>query len=371
MSDTGSEQDGNDANGYFLAFPVSIGDIGSEVTEIITIPSPWGVPLMTGIYGTSGSPPEPTLWLALEQEIPWIRPGTRLDKEIMELMYAQRFAADCRGATGVEPYAAIAGIQSDPPDFYITQPDGSRGGLECVSFSIEERRGAQALFRNIKNKLAFQQRHRTGHLTGCSVLVWFGKDQNPNTRPPRKNDDAAAEELIEALSKYRPDIDSLRIQFSSGMPPQMPPLVTGSAPQDATFYAVPMLSSIPVGPFTSISGYDVVLAYSTMHTASSVSVALEKLVYDHDKEGVDILLITSGGPDRDGVMHPMEQILSDFYLQNPKILKTDFISHVILHRWPTGDAYDLLENPPKQLWPAIYQGHTPAHQSFAVNRPGE
>jgi hypothetical protein len=248
VSDTCSEQDKNNAKGHFWAFPVSIGDIGSERAEVITIPSPWDVPLMIGIYGTSGSLPEPTLWLALEQEIPWIRPGARLDREIMELMHAQRFAADCRGSTGVEPYAAIAGIQNDPPDFYITHPDGSRGGLECVSFSIEERRGAQSLFRNIKNKLAFQQRHRTGHLTGCSVLVWLGKDQNPNTRPPRKNDDAAAEELIEALSQYRPDIDGLRIQFSSGMPPQMPPLVTGCAPQDATFYAVPMLSSIPVVP---------------------------------------------------------------------------------------------------------------------------
>ena len=107
------------------------------------------------------------------------------------------------------------------------------------------------------------------------------------------------------------------------------------------------------------------------HTASSVAAVVEKLVRDHDKEGVDTLLITSGGPDRDGVMHPMEQVVSDFYLQNPLVLKTDHISRIIMHRWPTGDAYDLLENPPKLLWTAIYQGHTPAHQPFVVNHVGE
>jgi hypothetical protein len=300
-----------------------------------------------------------------------MRPSVPLNKELIELMHVQRFAADCRSATGVELYAAIEGNREDPPDFFVTLGDGNRGGLECAAFSVEERRGAQALFMNLRNKLVFQQRHRTGHLTGCSVIVWFGKEQSPDTRPPRKTDDVAAEELIEALSQYHPNVENLRTQFSSGMPPQMPPLGTSSTPRDATFYAVPMINSIPVGPFASLSGYEIVLAYTTKHTASSVAAVIEKLVRDHDKEGVDTLLITSGGPDRHGVMHPMEQVISDFYLQNPLVLKTDYISRVILHRWPTGDAYDLLGNPPKRLWPAIYQGHTPAHQPFVVSHAGE
>lgn len=371
MSDASEHEGGNEQRGWFFAFPVSIGDVGGEVAGINVIPSPWGVPLMIGMYGTSGSSPEPTLWIALEQEIPWVRPSARLDKEIIELMHVQRFAADCRSATGIELYAAIEGNQKDPPDFFVTLGDGNRSGLECAAFSVEERRGAEALFKNLRNKLAFQQRHRTGHLTGCSVIVWFGKGQSPDTRPPRKSDDVAAEELIEALAQYRPNVENLRMQFSSGMPPQMPSLGTTSTPRDATFYAVPMLNSIPVGPFASLSGYDIVLAYSTMHTASSVAAVVQKLVRDHDKKDVDTLLITSGGPDRDGVMHPLEQLVSDFYLQNPLVLKTDYISRVIMHRWPTGDAYDLLENPPKRLWPAIYQGHTPAHQPFMVSRAEE
>jgi hypothetical protein len=370
MPDVGSNESGQGEKGFFLAIPVSTRDIAGEVTAILAISSPWGIPLVMGSSGTSGTPPEPTLWLALEQAIPWIRTDTRLDKAIMELMHVQRFAADQRGATGSEPYAAIEVNTDDPPDFIATMPDGSRGGLECVALSIEERRDAQALFQNLKNRLVFQQRHRTGHLTGCSVIVWFGKEQNPNTRPPKKTDDAAAEELVEALSEYRPDIDSLRVQFSSGLPPQMPPLVTGSTLQDATFYAVPMLNSIPVGPFSSISGYDIMLAYTTTHTASSIGATVERLVRKHDKKGVDNLLITSGGPDRGGAMHPMEQIISDVYLQHPKVLKTDHISRVIMHRWPTGDAFDLLENPPKQLWPALYQGHTPAHQPFMTDQSG-
>jgi hypothetical protein len=354
--------------GLFFAFPIAIGDIGGTAQGLIMHPSPWGIPLGIGIYGTSGNPAEPTMWIALEHEVSWLRPSAPLDKSIIELMHAQRYAADCRAATGSEPYLAIEENPNDPPDFIITNVAGSRMGLECAVFSIEERRGAQALFNNLRSKLVFQQRHRTGHLTGCSVIVWFGKDQSPDTRPPKKSDDVAVEELIQALSKYTPDIDSLRVQFSTGMPPEMPSLNTGNTTKDATFYAIPFLGSAPSGPFASISGYEIELAYTTTHTASSVSAVMEKLVSDHDQDGVDTLLITSGGPDRNGMMHPLEQVLSDFYLENPKELQTNFIKSVILHRWPTGDAYELLANPPKKLWPQIYREHTPSHQPFMVNQ---
>jgi hypothetical protein len=127
-----------------------------------------------------------------------------------------------------------------------------------------------------------------------------------------------------------------------------------------------MLNSVPTGPFFSVAGYEVVLAYTTVHTATAISGCLDRLVRKHDKPGVDTLLITSGGPDRNGIMYPLEQMISDFYLAHPIALKTDYISRIIMHRWPTGDAYDLLETPPKQLWPPIYQGNMPAHQPFVV-----
>jgi hypothetical protein len=354
------------SEGYFIAMPISVPGEPSSVDGMIMSPSPWGVPLVVGMAGQSGTPSEPTRWLALEQAIPWVRPNAPLSKAILEWAHVQRFAADCRAATGSEAFAAIEPNPNDPPDFFATLLDGQRIGVELAAFAIEERRSAEALFRNLRDKLVLQHRHRTGHLTGCTVIVWYGKDQNPNTRPHRKTDDAAVEELIEALVAYRPDIAALRMQVSAGMPLQMPPLGTETISADATFYAVPFLNAIPTGPFVSITGYNIVLAYTTVHTTASVAATLQRLVREHDKDGVDTLLITSGAPDRYGAMYPLEQVTADFYLQHPAVLHTNHISRIILHRWATGDAYDISVNPPKQLWPPVYQGHVPAHQLFVV-----
>lgn len=370
MTDAENTGDAKSSEGYFIAMPVSVPDT-STVDEMIMSPSPWGVPLLVGMSGQSGVLSEPTRWVALEQSIPWTRPDAPLNKALLEWTHVQRFAADCRGSTGSEAFAAIEPNPNDPPDFFAVLPDGQRIGVELAAFAIEERRSAEALFRNLRDKLVLQHRHRTGHLTGCTVIVWYGKDQNPNTRPHKKTDDAAAEELIEALVAYRPDIAALRMQVSKGIPLQMPPLGPETISADATFYAVPFLNAVPTGPFVSITGYNIVLAYTTVHTAASVNSTIQRLVREHDKKGVDTLLITSGAPDRSGAMYPLEQVISDFYLQHPTALQTDHISRVILHRWTTGDAYDLCTNPPKQLWPPIYQGHVPAHQLFVVRESGE
>jgi hypothetical protein len=371
MTDAASAGSVKTGEGYFIAMPISVPDAPSMVEEMIMSPSPWGVPLVVGMAGQSGTPSEPTRWLALEQAIPWIRPDAPLNKAALEWAHVQRFAADCRGATGNEVFAAIEPNPNDPPDFFATLPGGERIGLELAAFAIEKRRSAEALFRNLRDKLVLQHRHRTGHLTGCTVIVWYGKDQNPNTRPHRKTDDAAVEELIEALVAYRPDVAALRMQVSAGMPLQMPPLGTETISADATFYAVPFLNAIPTGPFVSITGYNIVLAYTTVHTAASVAATIQRLVGEHDKDGVDTLLITSGAPDRSGSMYPLEQVTADFYLQYPVVLHTDHISSVILHRWATGDAYDISADPPKRLWPSLCQGHVPAHQLFVVGERGD
>jgi hypothetical protein len=94
------------------------------------------------------------------------------------------------------------------------------------------------------------------------------------------------------------------------------------------------------------------------------------LVGDHDKAGVDTLLVTSGAPDRTGAMYPLEHVMSDFFLQHPIPLPTTHIRQIILHRWATGDAYDISTNPPKPLWSPLYQGYFPAHQPFVIGKAG-
>src|ERR1035441_3026148 len=132
--------------------PVSMVDVSGTVEAMIFSPSPWGVPLVVGMTGKSGAPPEPTLWLALEQPIPWVRPDAPLSKPLLEWAHVQRFAADWYGATGTEAFAAIEPNPVDPPDFLATLSDGTRAGVELVAFAIQERRGAEALFKNLRDR---------------------------------------------------------------------------------------------------------------------------------------------------------------------------------------------------------------------------
>jgi hypothetical protein len=353
--------------GWSLAYPIFLPK-GATLEHFLVGPSPWGMPLALGVAGTTDRS-EPAVWLSLEQPVAWMRPDARLDKAFVEFAHLQRFAADARLASGADPYTAIEQNQTDPPDFFAWQEDGARVGVELAAFSIEERRQAQALFGVLKKRLIDQQRHRTGHLAGTCVVVRFGEGQNPNTRPPRTTDEAAADELIEALVTYRPDVERLRVDLADGGPVQLPPLGDITTPRQATFFAMPLLNASPTGLFHTLTGFEIALSYTTCHTAATVGETLDRLVQDHDKPGVDVLVLSVGAPDRNGAMYPLEQFLSDLYLTHPRVLTTNNIARVIMHRWGTGDAFDLLPDPPQRLWPPLYAGVVPAHQPFVGPPP--
>ena len=117
------------------------------------------------------------------------------------------------------------------------------------------------------------------------------------TRPPRKTDAAASDELIQAFMNYELSVENLFMPAAHGMPAQMPDLGVHGTPQEAFFYAMPFNNGVPTSPFFCSNGFDVALAFTTTHTAESVQSIIAKLVDDHDQSGVDMLLISSSSPD--------------------------------------------------------------------------
>jgi hypothetical protein len=338
------------------------------IADIVTLPSPWGAPLVMGACG-SNSIAEPILVLVNEAPVNFIRPTQPLDepdKWQLELLHLQRACVDGRLATGSDLFHAIE-KGDDPPDatVYIGE---QKSGWELTTFSIENRRLAHDLFMRVRTKLAFQQRHRVTHLAGHIIYMWFGLAGRGTGLPYRRNDDAAVDQLIEAIQHYQADPTHYIVDAKAGPPAQ---LAAGfdavNAPGDVAFFCTPFVNAVPTSPLFSLTGLEIGLAYQSLHSAPAEWKRLRASVHRKDRPGNHTLLISAGAPDRFGNQYPAEEVLANFLLDHPEPIASDHLSSVILHFWSSGRAVNLLGDRPQQLWRPVYQGTSPAFQPFAAS----
>ena len=342
------------------------------ITHMLTVPSPWGSPLVMGSSGTD-SAGEPILVLVNEAPVNFLRPTRPLDepdKWQLEMLHLQRASVDARLAAGSDLFHA-AQKGNDPPDAIVHIGD-QQVGWELTTFSIESRRLAHDLFIRVRGKVAFQQRHRVGHLTGHIVYMWFGAEGHGSGLPYRRNDDAAVDQLVEALVQYQPDPTHYTAEAQGGPPAQLPAVFdTVNAPGDVAFFCTPFLNAVPTSPLFTLTGLEVGLAYQSVHTAHAEWQKLRATIHRKDHPGNKVLLISVGAPDRLGHQYPAEEVLAGFLLAHPESVKSDHLSAVILHFWSTGRAVNILGDKPQELWRPIYQGVAPASQPFAAHDAGE
>jgi hypothetical protein len=90
------------------------------------------------------------------------------------------------------------------------------------------------------------------------------------------------------------------------------------------------------------------------------------LVDSHDRPGVDLLLVTAGGPDTNGNIFPVEEAVAHFVASNALGLTRppEHIKRVVLHSWATGRATMLHPNVRPLLGP-LYHAMTPHHHAIA------
>jgi hypothetical protein len=106
------------------------------------------------------------------------------------------------------------------------------------------------------------------------------------------------------------------------------------------------------------------LSFQSDHSATVEWVNLRTAVARKDRPENDCLLIMAGAPDQFGRCFQSEEVLAHFLLDNSEPLTSIYLSSVVLHFWSTGEAFELLGEQPKRLWPAMYKGFSPPAHPF-------
>lgn len=350
--------------GYMTLLPL-FAEEAITVDGTIMLPSPWGAPLVMGAYG-SDSQGQPIRILINEIPVNFLRPTRPLDepdKWQLELFHLQRAGVDAKLAKGADLFQA-AEKGSDPPDALV-HVNGQQSGWELTTLSIESRRLSHDLFNRVRAKLAFQQRHRISHLTGHTVYMWFGMAAQASGLPYRRNDEAAVDQLIDALSAYQPDPAHYTYSTENGMPAQ---LTAGfravEAPGDVAFFCTPFVGGVPTSPLFTMTGMEVGLAYQSVHSVRAEWAKLREPIRKKDRSGNNVLLISAGAPDRLGSMYVAEEVLADFLLQHPEPVEIKNLSAVLLHFWSTGRTVNILGSAPQEAWPSVYQRFSPSFHPY-------
>ncbi|MET8758526.1 hypothetical protein [Lentzea sp. NPDC004782] len=350
-------------------FVVSVGfytPFDFTMTDILIRPSPWVGPTGMGAKGFRPETSEPVLLIAEDTPLQFSIPDGRFSKESLERLHVLRFNADQRMATG-QALGEELRQGANPPDLECVSGSNSFG-IECTQLGAPGRREVNAFFRSVREALEAAPMHYFGGLLGASVQISFGDSSRDIGRPFRRTDFASAEALIEAMNGYRLNIDDFK---SDELPSdRLPsgPLLLGEVPGRDTYsrvYANPLLNGAPDSYFYSVRGFEVVLGYASGYTKTDAEVEVRRLVDQHDKPGVDVLLIAVGAPDRAGLSYPSDTMFGTFYLEcGDPITKPKHIDRVVMHLWDSGEVWDIVEAKRKLFGP-LYSGVSPAHRTWS------
>ncbi|QMS88716.1 hypothetical protein HUN01_14330 [Nostoc edaphicum CCNP1411] len=326
--------------GLFQAYPIYI-DKGLAATGMFLQLAPWGSATITGLRGKSIEDSVDQIIINYEWPIPLLHLDKQLSKEEQENLHLQRFLTDYSLATGKIEYTHIQ-LGNNPPDFSCNFK-GVTVSLDCVQFTVSRRREVNALFENIRRKILDRPREKFLNLRGYLVYTWFGfGNSNSNNYPHRANDTEGIDQIIEMLGTV--NVNPVCLQIPGGkLPSQAPNLGLVNTEKGCIFYVVPMSNGVPSTRFFQFTGFEIGLAYTSVHNREEGWAELHRLVKKHDKQEIEHLLITVGGPNKHGLVFPSDEILINFMLEGakPKI-ETEYLEVVFIHLWSTGTIIKLV-----------------------------
>lgn len=350
-------------SGPIHLFPMDVTEKMNGGSLFFFGPSPWGVPLGMGMIGERAADGEDVLTTIFESPQEQFHAPTQISKEQMEQLQLERLRTDYR-LRGVElPWSSVqrGPDQNKPPDFVASVPDGKLG-VDFTRLSITERMTAQALLRRLRRAILDEPREAFAHLTGAIVYLWFNQ-AGFSSLPPKQNN--AVEALLKALREYVFDPQLTVLQTEDGKLPELGDIGNAESGKGAHFYAVPMTNGTPSSFFYQTTGFELGLAFQTVHDVSAAWSSITRLIDSHDNPDTQILVITAGAPDRNGLSYPSETALMNFALerQGPD-LNPKYLQQVYIHSWTEGAVtriYPVLHC----IAPPLYQGgFTPAHFSI-------
>jgi len=324
--------------GYFSAVPMQLSE-GLTADTVYLRGGPWQPPPLYGLIGTRAGSEDRVLLIANETPIELLVTPAALAVPDLEQLHFDKFCSDWLVVHGRRPYdRATAGPnRSAPPDFVATRGGDEYVGVDCVQFAIEGRRLANAQFTAIKRTIASSEPERFAHLGGLLVYVWV-QTETELSLPLRPRQQSA---LLEALSAYRYHPGTGET-VGVGMPETAPPLRIDVTEEGWRFYATPMLMAAPASPFFYRMGFEMAFVFGSEHTPQSGWEDLLRRVVDHDQPAINELIVTIGGPDRDGYIHPAEEAIFDLMLQDFRwSYEPNHLGAIYVHGWETGRIIQL------------------------------
>lgn len=317
---------------------------------------PWVPPPVLAVEFVSIQSQEPVIIVGGEVPLTAVWQQVESTKADLEMLHLKKFCTDHLFAFGTRPFRThTRGL--DPPDYNVETSTGAQG-LDCTQFAVGLRRNAFALFQQIRRIILNEpDPSKFQHLRGLAIAVVVpnvaGLGQELPLRVP------AHDELIDALANYRFKPETGQMQEDSSLSPD---LDVQNTIMGWRFYAMQLGTAFPCSEFLIQTGFELGFVYSTKHTPNNLWDETSRLLSKHDKEGVQNVLITAGGPDRWGFVYPSEYLLTDFMIRNCRAqqLTLNHIKHAILHKWGTGELVQIY---PKvmTLFPGYSCGFAPSH----------
>ncbi|MFE0355995.1 hypothetical protein ACFW2I_21130 [Streptomyces nigra] len=286
---------------------------------------------------------EAVITLGSDAPLQIFRRGSRIDKGTLERIHLEKFRFDSLLRSGEVPFEDVR-QGSDPPDFAVLV-DGETNHLDCAALALQSRRTAYQLFRSLRNEI-MQCANSVdfGSVGGCVLHITFGEGAD---LPPRRGDKQALKKIVQSIAEFpdrRQEIANLTnsIVAQGGMPERLPlDMLTGQAPDNLASFSVNLFPDGSLtGAFYDATGFECALGMSFEVTHESTFAELSRVISQHDQESIDHLLITVGGPDREGYVYPGEEFLHRFAREyRPTCIH---LRRVTLHSFMTGEITDLV-----------------------------
>jgi hypothetical protein len=341
----------------FSAVPFHVSE-EIQATAMVYRGAPWQPPPLTALRGIIPASNDPVLLVVNEMPLAIYSWFEQASKSQLEELHLQHFITDYSLAFGERLYTEFS-PGNDPPDFQATTSEGERH-VDCVQFAIQARREAYGRFDEIRRTLFAANPNNFGHLHGLLVYVWVITDEGGLRLPLNSKHKS---DLIEQLSRFRFS-PGTGVVTSTGMPSVAPDNLNINTTLSGWYFcATPFLVSAPVSSFFNKMGFELSFVYTTQHTASEVWSELSRRINQHDKPEINDLVITIGGPDRNGYVHPSEEAIFDFMLLNPHpISQPEHLQRILAHGWETGrivQFYPEMKILHQGRFPSVVPAHRP------------
>jgi hypothetical protein len=166
------------------------------------------------------------------------------------------------------------------------------------------------------------------------------------------------------MANFRPNREAIFAEHD-GFPEVHQPYTPGATYCKFTIHAAPLAFAFPNTKFFVATGFEVGFGLHTAHRPQEIWGELLKLVARKDRVGNDHLIITVGGPDRNGYAFPSEEYLAGLAcrLDRPTP-KLKHLSKVWVHFWSSGLILEIAPARGAAVTAGFGSGLVPSYFSF-------